>query len=302
MAEETKTYVFDSQAGRSSATDPSALYAMMMNNGFGGNGNWLLILFMFFLYPIIGRNFGGYGNDGIPNQLNNDYGRSVLLQAINGNGTAISQLATTLNCDVNAIQTAINGVQTSILNVGNSVGLTGQQIINSIQSGNAGLASQLATSCCENRLAICQQTNALQQAISSVATGQERGFSSVSYEMQSQTCDLRDAINNGVSKIVSGQQAAEMRELQRDIAERDRKISEQAVTINNGQQSALFGQMIGQAIAPINAALNGLQKGLADVESKMPATTTIPYSPVTAVPTLLAYQYGFGLNNGSIWA
>lgn len=38
----------------------------------------------------------------------------MLLQAINGNGNAISQLATTLNCDINAVQSAINSVQSQI--------------------------------------------------------------------------------------------------------------------------------------------------------------------------------------------
>jgi len=55
-----------------------------------------------------------------------------LLQAINGNGNAISQLATTLNCDVNAIQTAINSVNSGVSRVGNQVGLTGQQVVNAI--------------------------------------------------------------------------------------------------------------------------------------------------------------------------
>lgn len=38
-----------------------------------------------------------------------------------------------------------------------------------------------------------------------------------------------------------------MREMQREISERDRRIAEQAVIINNAQQSAAFAQMIGQA-------------------------------------------------------
>lgn len=56
----------------------------------------------------------------------------MLLQAINGNGNAISQLATTLNCDINAVQSAINSVQSQIQSVGNQVGMSGQQVINAI--------------------------------------------------------------------------------------------------------------------------------------------------------------------------
>lgn len=78
----------------------------------------------------------------------------------------------------------------------------------------------------------------MQQSINSVATGQERGFANMAYETQRQTCDIRDAIRENTAQVLAGQQAAEMRELNRDIAERDRKIAEQAVVINNGQQNS----------------------------------------------------------------
>ena len=35
--------------------------------------------------------------------------------------------------------------------------MSGQQVINAIQSGNAAIASQLAQCCCENRLLTTQQ-------------------------------------------------------------------------------------------------------------------------------------------------
>ena len=81
----------------------------------------------------------------------------MLLQAINGNGNAISQLASTLNCDINAVQTAINSVQSQIQSVGNQVGMSGQQIINAIQAGNCQIASQLASCCCDVRETITKQ-------------------------------------------------------------------------------------------------------------------------------------------------
>ena len=81
----------------------------------------------------------------------------MLLQAINGNGNAISQLASTLNCDINAVQTAINSVQSQIQSVGNQVGMSGQQIINAIQAGNCQISSQLASCCCDVREAITKQ-------------------------------------------------------------------------------------------------------------------------------------------------
>ena len=79
------------------------------------------------------------------------------------------------------------------------------------------IASKIADCCCENRLATCQQTNTLQNAINTVANGQERGFSSVAYETQRQTCDLKDSIKSAADSILAGQRDAEMREMQNKI-------------------------------------------------------------------------------------
>lgn len=80
--------------------DPNLVAALMngRNNqdGFGGaNGWWLWIIVLFWLWG--GRGFGnGFGNggdccaNGLPAQLNNDYGRELLMQAIHGYGLSIA--------------------------------------------------------------------------------------------------------------------------------------------------------------------------------------------------------------------
>ena len=315
---ESKTFVFGQDANngmlgllapllQKQGLDPNMVMAMMNNRGgaFGGEGGWFMwVIFLFFLMGWGGNGFGGFGNRGVAgdaalgNLINNDNGRELLMQAIQGNANAISQLASTLNCSIGQVQQAINGVMSQVQQVGNQVGQSSMQIINAIQAGNCNIAQQIASCCCENRLAICQQTNSLQQSINNVANGQERGFSTIAYETQRQTCDIRDAIRENTAQVLAGQQAAEMRELNRDIAERDRKIAEQAVVINNGQQTAIFGQMIQQATAPIAAAVAGLQKDVDGVKCKLPDTATIPYSPVVGVPSCVAAQYGLGLGLG----
>lgn len=108
MAEE-KTYVFGEGAGNNGilsllgpmlsqrGVDPNVLLAMQgrNNDGFGEGGWFIWVIFLFFLMGWGGNGFGNNGAGGLGNQLNNDYGREMLLQAINGNGNAISQLATT---------------------------------------------------------------------------------------------------------------------------------------------------------------------------------------------------------------
>lgn len=68
----------------------------------------------------------------------------VVIDAIRGNGTAISQLASTLNCSVSAIQNAICGIDKSILQVSNQVGMSSMEIVNAIQAGNCQLTAQIA--------------------------------------------------------------------------------------------------------------------------------------------------------------
>ena len=208
-----KTYVFDT--AESGGFNSSALIASLMQNkgvdpnlmamltnasknqdAWGGSGCWFMwVILLFWLWG--GNGYGnGFGRgtaDGIPNQLNNDFGREVLLQAINGNGQALSQLATTLNCDINSLQTAIGNVQNSVQSVASQVGMTGQQIINSIQQGNCSLGNQLAQCCCsindaitrtnyENQLSNVNQTNTLQNAINFVNSSVERGFANTALE------------------------------------------------------------------------------------------------------------------------
>lgn len=242
-----KTYVFDT-ADRGSF-DSTALIASLMGNrgvdpnlmaliqnasrnqdAWGGGGMWWIwVILLFWMWGGNGNGFfGRNGLDGIPNQLNNDFGREVLLQAINGNGAAISQLATTLNCDINAVQAAINQVHSSIQSVGNQVGMTGQQIINAIQSGNCQLGNQLAQCCCsiqdsitranyENQISNLNQTNTLQNSINTVNTSVERGFSATAYETANQTCELKNAIATQTNLINDKFCQLEMREMQNKI-------------------------------------------------------------------------------------
>ena len=313
---ESKTYVFgqDSNNGIMSilapmlqqrGIDPNMLLAMQNQNGFGGNGSWFIwVLFIFLIFGWGRNGFGNNcngdcGNAGLANLINNDNGREMLMQAIQGNGSRIGDLANMVGCKIGDVQQAINALMTQVQQVGNQVGQSSLQVINAIQSGNCQIAQKIADCCCENRLAICQQTNTIQQAINGVAVGQERGFAQIGYNTAQQTCELRDAIRENTAQVLAGQRSAELRELNRELAERDRKIAEQAVIINNGQQTAIFGQMIQQATAPIAGAVASLQKDIDGVKCKLPDTATIPYSPVVGIPSCLAAQYGFGFFGGN---
>ena len=274
--------------------DPNVLLAMKGNNGMCGEGGWFMwVIFLFFLMGWGGNGWGGFGGNGrggIANEINNDYGRSLLMDAIGGNRNALSNLATQLNCTEGQIQNAISALTSQVQNVGNQVGMSGMQTINALQQGNMQIAQQIANCCCENRLAICQQTGTLQNAINNVATGQERGFSNVAFETQRQTCDLHNAIKDATAELKAGQTAAEFRDMQD-------KIDHLREENGNYKSSAMMSQIVGQSLAPVNAALAGLQSEVNAIKCAQPNTVTVPYQPFQAVPNCVAAQYGlYGCN------
>lgn len=323
MSEKNSTYVFDSGSnGSRNEFDPNLLLGMMFGGGgMGGFGNGGYIWPLFLLALLFGGwgGFGGFGGNGmfggggrcaagfgfLSDQINNTAGRDLLMQAIQGNRDALNQLATNLNCSVGDIRTALNSLSTQICNVGSQIGMSSQQIINALERGNCNLANQIAQCCCNIQGSIKDCCCDLQRDIASNNAALTRGFADVGYALRDQTCNIEKAINASTAQVLDGQRAAEMRELNREIAERDRKIAEQGVIINNAQQTAAFGQMLNQATTPIYQAVGALQSDVDKIKCKLPETYPVQYQPFTAVPNCLAAQYGlgggFGLGQGGFW-
>lgn len=259
---ESKTVVYTPEAGggnsgmmamlapllQQKGIDPNLLVAMNGkngNNGFGGDGSWFMwIIFLFFLFPLFGRNGWG-GNDGgcgggapgLAGLINNDNGRELLMSAIQGNGQAINNLATNLNCSVGQIQQAINGVSAKVAEVGCQVGMSSQQIINSIQAGNCQIANQMAQCCCdvktaierqgyEGRLATIEQT----QTLTSSSNTQ---FNILGAKIDAQTQLLSEKFCE-----------LEKREMQREIQQlRDEKQGYQMSALTQQQTQNLVNQL-----------------------------------------------------------
>lgn len=301
---ETKTYVFGDGSGSGNSgmwgwlanlaqnrgVDPNVL-AMMNNNGGWGNGmgNWIWFFFIILLWG--GNGWGGFGRNGqgtadLASLINGDNGRDLLMQAINGNGTAISQLASTLNCSVGQIQQSINGVMTQLQSLGNQVGMSGQAIINAIQSGNCSIERQLAQCCCDNRLLTTQQGYENRIAISEQTNVLGSKIDQQSVLINDKFCQL------------------EQRELQNKIDALREERSSLLGQISQANQTAQIGQYINQAFTPLNSALAALQSEVDGIKCKLPQTQVVPaqngvyLSPCQA--TLLGLNGLNGLGTGVI--
>ena len=67
------------------------------------------------------------------------------------------------------------------------------------------------------------------------------------------------------------------------------------------KSSAMTSQIVGQALAPVNAVLAGLQKEVGEIKCAQPNTVTVPYQPFVTVPNCVAAQYGLYANANGFW-
>jgi hypothetical protein len=204
----------------------------------------------------------------ISDQLNNDAGRELIMQAIQGNANAISNLASTLNCSVGDLRNALNSISTQICNLGNQVGMSSMQIINAINAGDAALQSKLADCCCQTQKAILESNYLTERGFCNTNQTLAKGFSDLGYASQQQTCDITKAIADSTQQILAGQAAIEKRELQREIA-----------TLQEEKQTYKLGNMMAQNSAPLAAAINALQNDVDGIKCRLPKTEVIPATP-----------------------
>lgn len=276
---------------------------MAMNNGglFGNGNGWGGGILGFLLGLFFGNGWGGFGGFGggwgggnsgagfLSNQLNNDSGRELLMNAINSNGeasrAAVSSLSAMLGQDFNLVNSSVSALRDGIAALSAQTGMSALQIQNAILSGNSDLKSQLASCCCnaklliteqgyQNQIATLSQTNALTTAI----TGGDQ--------------KIVDAIADLKSTTISEFCAARERDMQSKIDTQADIITQLRNQISNDKQSEAF-----------TAAFNVLDNKITTLAAKQPQTVPVQWPSLTAVnttPYVNGGYYGssFGFNNG----
>lgn len=232
----------------------------MNNNGLGGNG-WGGGILGFLLGLVFGNGgFGGFGNYG---GGTNAQAQNFLMEAINHNGerstAAVQALSSTINQDFNLVNSAVQSISGALATLSAQHGLTGQQIINSIQAGNAALGAQLQQSCCQNQLAISNLSN----TVATTGNANTQAILAKLGEMQTQA--LQD-------------------KLDASRAENTRLAGELSQT----NQNATIAAMMANTVNPIAAQLAGIRAEVDAIKRCQPQTITLPNNSMTAVPTIWA--------------
>lgn len=268
--------------------DPNVLALMNGNGGFGGqNGIWGVI-YLAIVASIFGWNnggFGGRGGNALPAELAGNAGRELLMQAIQGNASAINQIASTLNCSSQQIESALCNIQ-------NSIGLNGTQIINAIQSGDNNIVTQLSSCCCNILQAVERQGAATQLQNC-------QNMNTLTREMNDNTRDLQAATQAQTQAILAKLDAAETRVLQDKLDAERQKSATLAAQLNNEHQTQAIMANVAQQNAPIVAALQALQSDVDKVKCSLPPTISVPYPTVTAVNTDLYRAAAYGAAAGN---
>lgn len=151
--------------------DIAAVTGGNRNEGFGGDGWWVLII-LFALFGGFGRGFGGYGGTSgadIAPATAADLQRGFDTQGITNKLNGLENAFASLGYDQLA---QMNGLNSTIMQ-------TGFGLQSSIDGGFNGIGRQLADCCCENRAAIAQ----------------------VRYDMATQNCELGhkiEAVGQGI--------------------------------------------------------------------------------------------------------
>lgn len=307
-----ETKVFSFPENGSGANNIPFSIPIGVGNGFGGGlGGFNSIADLFGL-AIIASMFGwgnGWGNGFmggnaggagfLSNQLNNDSGRELIMNAVTTQGeasrTAIQTLSTMLGQDFNLVNAGIQSAQNTLNQIANAQGMSTLQMINAVQAGDANLASTIQKCCCDNQLAICQQTNALQNGINGVGQQVAAKAAADQLAMCQQTYNLTDTMNRNYLAIDNKIDAMES-------SRKDREITALTAQLAKVESQNFTAGIVQQAVAPINAQLNGLAREVDDIKLKMPNTIPVQYPNVQAVnttPYMGGYNgYGFFGGNG----
>jgi hypothetical protein len=268
------------------------------NGGFGfGNGGFNSIADLFGL-AIIASMFGwgnggfggGFGNWGggagqlgfLSNQLNNDSGRELIMNAITSQGesarTAIQTMSTMVGQDFNLLNAGIQSAQNTLNQIANQLGMSTLQMINAVQSGDANVISTLQSCCCQTQKQIMEQ--GYQSQIATLNQTNQLGS-----QADRNTNSLLNAINAQTVAMNDQFCQARERDMQAKIDTQADIITQLRGQIDNANQTAQITGYVNSLIAPLQAKVT-------EIADKQLPTVPVQWPQIQAVNTT-PYMGGF---------
>lgn len=277
MAEETKVYTTSDNGfsdgammgallGGKQHSDNSGMWAALAANCNNNRNNMWDNPFAYLIFLMFAQNYNGFGGANgngmaaannqqlqtIQNQLQDNHNSDLIMSAMKGNETAISQLAQTLGVSVTQLSAAINGVQNTITAANGDIKLAAERMIanqnqqtgiigSQMQQGFCGVKQEILNQGYQNQLGNERQTNQIQMGFNQLQNSFTNGFTSIGYQLQQgfntikqNECDQTQKIVDILNNHWAQEQAVEISTLKAKVATMEQT---QALT---GQNTAIL--------------------------------------------------------------
>lgn len=258
------------------------------DNMWGGQ-NGLLWIFLLLLFGWGGNGYGNRGqavNETVESAIQkaraDGVSDNMLMDAIKGNQSAIQTLATTFNTDITAVQQSLCALNGGLDKISGQIGLSAQQVINAIQTGNMNIVQQLMNCCCETKALILEQANATR-----MATMEQTN--TLSDRMRTGFAETHQLINAQTAQMVAGFQSIKDMFTQNKIDTLQATVNQLQNNANNSAQTAYLQNYINSQLAPIQTTVN-------TITNKIPGNPVPAYLVNTNTGCGANYAYGGGCN------
>ena len=247
-----KVYCHD-YGGNDRGTDAATLMALT-NNQWGNNpfAYAFLMGMMRFMYGDNWQNqYAGNAEmqsrfNQLSNQMSDNHNTDIIADFVKGNYARIGELANNLNIDHRAIQNGICDLRAALQNVGGDVkagfqGLqgdvrfTGERIINASILGDKDLQATFKDCCCqskeliqrmgyETQLGMKDQTYTLNERLTGIANGLQKGFSDLGYILAQQKGEITLNQDRNTQRILDKMCENTTQSLRDQLAAKDREL------------------------------------------------------------------------------
>lgn len=210
------------------------------NGGFGNDGIWWFIILLFALGGWNNGGFGGgYGNGGavpyITNDVQSGFDQAAVMGGINGITSAVSNgfadVQQSLCSGFAGVNATVNNGFFNAETANNARQMANMQQAFATQTamsqGFTNLASQFADCCCENRLAVCQTNNTIQNEANATR-----------FADANNTRDIIQSQSNGIQTIMDKLCQLELDSKNDKIADLERQLTMANLAASQNVQTA----------------------------------------------------------------
>ena len=193
----------------------------------------------------------------LSNQISDNHNTDILNEAVKGNTARLGELANNLNVDHRAIQSGIcdlraalqaqggdikagfqglsGDVRSAAQGIQGDVRFTGERIINASLMGDKDLQATFKDCCCqskeliqrmgyETQLGMKDQTYTLNERLTGIANGLQKGFSDLGYILAQQKGEIMLNDDRNTQKILDKMCADQTQNLRDQLAAKDREL------------------------------------------------------------------------------